>query len=45
MRCRVTGSKRGGTISGQVRGSGPYSRLMLSLFGPKGARECHLLKE
>jgi hypothetical protein len=45
MRCRVTGSKRGGTISGQVRGSGLYSRLMLSLFGPKGARECHLLKE
>jgi hypothetical protein len=45
MRCHVSGNKRGGSISGQVRGSGPYSRLMLSLFGPKGARECHLLKE
>jgi hypothetical protein len=45
MRCHVKGNRRGGTISGQVRGSGPYSGLMLALFGPKGARECRLLKE
>jgi hypothetical protein len=45
FRCRVSGSSRGGTISGELRGAGAYSRLMLALFGPKGARECRLLKE
>ena len=45
FRCHVAGSARGGTISGQVRGGGPYSRLMLALFGPKGTRECRVLKE
>jgi hypothetical protein len=45
FRCRVVGNARGGTISGEVRGRGAYSRLMLALFGPKGARECRLLKE
>jgi hypothetical protein len=45
MRCRVTGNASGGRIAGQVRGAGPYSRLMLALFGPKGLRECRVLKE
>ena len=45
FRCHVAGSARGGTISGELRGRGGYSRLMLSLFGPKGARECRVLKE
>jgi hypothetical protein len=45
FRCRVSGSARGGTISGELRGRGGYSRLMLALFGPKGARECRVLKE
>jgi len=45
FRCHVTGSARGGTMSGELRGRGAYSRLMLSLFGPKGARECRVLKE
>jgi hypothetical protein len=45
FRCRVSGSARGGTITGELRGRGGYSRLMLALFGPKGARECRVLKE
>jgi hypothetical protein len=45
LHCHVAGSARGGSISGQLRGSGAYSRLMLALFAPKGARECRVLKE
>jgi hypothetical protein len=45
LRCHVKGDARGATISGRMRGSGLYSRLMLSLFGPKGASECRVLKE
>jgi hypothetical protein len=45
FRCHVAGNARGGRISGELRGEGAYSRLMLSIFGPKGARECRVLKE
>ena len=45
LRCHVSGNKRGATITGQVRGSGPYSRLLIALFGPKGTRECRVLME
>jgi hypothetical protein len=45
FRCRVRGSSRGGTISGELRGGGAYSRLMIALFGPDGVRECRVLKQ
>ncbi|HVR03501.1 MAG TPA: hypothetical protein VMT47_15295 [Polyangia bacterium] len=43
--CRVSGNARGGSISGRLRGRGLYSRLLLSMFGPAGARQCRVLKE
>ncbi|HEY2731043.1 MAG TPA: hypothetical protein VGK52_13960 [Polyangia bacterium] len=43
--CRVSGNARAGSISGQLRGRGLYSRLLLALFGPAGARQCRVLKE
>jgi hypothetical protein len=43
--CRAAGNTRGGTISGRLRGRGLYSRVMLALFAPAGARECRVLKE
>jgi hypothetical protein len=45
FRCHVGGSARGGTIAGQLRGRGLYSRFMLALFAPAGARQCRVLKE
>jgi hypothetical protein len=45
FRCHVQGNARGGSISGRLHGRGLYSRLALSLFGPKGASECRVLKE
>jgi hypothetical protein len=45
FRCHVAGNARGGTISGRLRGSGLYSRILIGLFGPKGVDECRVLKE
>jgi hypothetical protein len=45
FRCHVGGSARGGTIAGQLHGRGLYSRFMLALFAPAGARQCRVLKE
>jgi hypothetical protein len=45
LRCRVRGDSRKASIAGELRGRGLYSRLMLALFGPEGARECRVLKE